>query len=175
MLRVFALALAIGVSAGYASAYEIEPAAPDSAARAAVLSPAIRTGETGGERLAEPASERMLTPGEAVTVTVDTADGPVLRSRFDGIAEGSAPLVRVFVGKPDATADTSIDDPHYAGTVAFYPIPLDGTFTATQNLSSLLERTELSGEVPVTYLLMQQAGSEGSGVVLADAALGPAP
>ena len=28
--------------------------------------------------------------------------------------------VRVFINKPDATAATSIDDPHYAGSFAFF-------------------------------------------------------
>jgi hypothetical protein len=28
--------------------------------------------------------------------------------------------VRVFVNKPDASADTSIDDPHYAGSFGFF-------------------------------------------------------
>ena len=43
-------------------------------------------------------------------LTVGTAKPPVQSDVF----------VRVFVNMPDATPDTSIEDPHYAGTFAFF-------------------------------------------------------
>jgi len=39
------------------------------------------------------------------------------------IPEQQDVFVRVFINKPDASAQTSIDDPHYAGSFAFFCCP----------------------------------------------------
>lgn len=47
---------------------------------------------------------------EKAVLTVDEVEAPPKQDVF----------VRVFINKPDATAATSIDDPHYAGSFAFF-------------------------------------------------------
>jgi tyrosinase len=47
---------------------------------------------------------------EKAVLTIDEVEAPVKQDVF----------VRVFVNKPDASATTSIDDPHYAGSFAFF-------------------------------------------------------
>jgi tyrosinase len=47
---------------------------------------------------------------EKAVLTVDEVDVPPKQDVF----------VRVFINKPDASADTPIDDPHYAGSFAFF-------------------------------------------------------
>lgn len=47
---------------------------------------------------------------EKAVLTIDEVEAPVKQDIF----------VRVFINKPDASAATSIDDPHYAGSFAFF-------------------------------------------------------
>ena len=47
---------------------------------------------------------------EKAVLTIDDVEAPVKQDSF----------VRVFVNKPDANAGTSIEDPHYAGSFAFF-------------------------------------------------------
>lgn len=49
---------------------------------------------------------------------------PVLELHFADLeaAAATAPAVRVFLNKPDATPATSTEDPHYVGVVSFFPI-----------------------------------------------------
>ena len=47
---------------------------------------------------------------EKAVLTIDDVEAPVKQDVF----------VRVFINKPDASATTSIDDPHYAGSFAFF-------------------------------------------------------
>lgn len=47
---------------------------------------------------------------EKAILTVDEVEAPLKQDLF----------VRVFINKPDASADTPIEDPHYAGSFAFF-------------------------------------------------------
>ncbi len=51
------------------------------------------------------------------------------------IPESQDVFVRVFLNKPDASAATSIDDPHYAGSFAFFCCPGDSTTQGQQGMS----------------------------------------
>ena len=53
---------------------------------------------------------------EKAVLTLDEVEVPPKQDVF----------VRVFVNKPDASAGTSIDDPHYAGSFAFFCCEKDG-------------------------------------------------
>jgi hypothetical protein len=53
---------------------------------------------------------------EKAVLTIDDVEVPPKQDVF----------VRVFVNKPDASAGTSIDDPHYAGSFAFFCCEKDG-------------------------------------------------
>lgn len=53
---------------------------------------------------------------EKAVLTLDDVEVPPKQDVF----------VRVFVNKPDASAGTSIDDPHYAGSFAFFCCEKDG-------------------------------------------------
>ena len=173
MLRVFTIAMTVMLTVSCASAYEIEPSAP--AAAQAEATPATRSATIPARQLSVRDGKQILSADEPVTVTLDTAKGKILRTRFAGLDSAAAPLVRIFAGKPDATAETSTNDPHYVGTVAFYPLPQEGTFTTTNNLTTLLEQTGQSGEVSVTYLLAPSVGAEDSTVEISEAELIPAP
>lgn len=54
---------------------------------------------------------------EKAVLTIDEVEPPVKQDAF----------VRVFLNKPDATAATSIEDPHYAGSFAFFCCEVDPT------------------------------------------------
>jgi hypothetical protein len=54
---------------------------------------------------------------EKAVLTIDEVEAPPKQDVF----------VRVFINKPDASAATSIDDPHYAGSFAFFCCEEDAT------------------------------------------------
>lgn len=59
-------------------------------------------------------------------------------------------FVRVFVGKPDATASTPISDPHYAGSFAFFgdPRAMPMQFDHVVDLTETVRRLNRMGEIP---------------------------
>src|ERR1044072_4170064 len=65
-------------------------------------------------------------------------------------------FVRVFINKPDASASTPIEDPHYAGSFAFFccqdALHAGGAATQTPKLRYLVDAT-------ATLLKLSQAGS----------------
>lgn len=166
MVRILVLALAVSAAAPVASAYTVEPSGTAVAA-ADPSTPRQLESAVSAER-------RILTASEPVTVALDTADGTILRTGFSGLSTDGAPSVRAYVGLSGADLDTPFDDPHYAGTVAFYPVPQDGTFTSTLNLTQVLERTGQSGPVSVTYVMNAPRDADTS-VEISEAALVPAP
>lgn len=196
MVRILAIAVGMAILPSHASAYSIEsasastatisnPAPPENVMKWEVPSALAVPESAGLETLLEtpaPAvtlaqtteaeGAMILTSSEPLSVDLDTQDGTVLRTRFEAVTS-DAPSVRVFVGKSDAPAATDYEDPHYAGTIAFYPVPLDGTFTSTLNIASLLERTGQSGMVTVTYVV--DTATDGASVEISAIDLIPAP
>ncbi len=99
---------------------------------------------------------------EKAVLTIDEVEPPTKQDVF----------VRVFVNKPDANASTSIDDPHYAGSFAFFcceddamkghdmsamPTPKPGATPPTPE-SKLPKLTYLVDVTP-TIRKLSQAGS----------------
>lgn len=117
---------------------------------AAALSP--RQDEASFAQAADPAAAQsrppsaaygaplVVTPGAANAAAIgslraegaSTAD-KVLTITFENLTAtaDSAPVVKVFLGKPDADAKTPVSDPHYVGSTSFFPLPADGPLTAT--------------------------------------------
>lgn len=75
---------------------------------------------------------------------------PALRAvqiRFDGVQSPTRTLqVRVFVGVPDATADTSLDNPGLVGVFTIYP-PHTGHGSADSGISLDLDATDTVGRM----------------------------
>lgn len=116
------------------------PPADDGVPQPSVVEP------MSGELTTAAAAERRLVAGEPLTfrleLSPDLADfvrgyrpgsGRSLRLQVEGIeAPGVGAEVRVFVNRPEAGPETSLDDPGYAGEAGFFPLgddrPPDHTF-----------------------------------------------
>jgi tyrosinase len=83
---------------------------------------------------------------EKAVVTIDEVQVPAKQDVF----------VRVFINKPDASASTPIEDPHYAGSFAFFCCQdashAGGAATPTPKLRYLVDAT-------ATLRKLSQAGS----------------
>ena len=101
-------------------------------------------------RLAAPAGAGATTAAAQAQADALAAD-PVLDLHFTGLkaAQGSAPAVRVFLNKPDATSATSTEDPHFVGVVSFFPLGADGAMRFSLPLKPTLDRLAAQG-TPVT-------------------------
>ncbi len=106
----------------------------------------------GLSRLAAPAgatsaAAQAQADAQAAALSAD----PVLDLHFTGLkaAQGSAPAVRVFLNKPDATSATSTEDPHFVGVVSFFPLSADGAMRFSLPLKPTLDRLAAQG-TPVT-------------------------
>jgi tyrosinase len=91
-------------------------------------------------------------------------------------------FTRVFVNKPDATGDTSIDDPHYAGSFAFFPadtgmnhgdsaaapshVNTGCLVDVTETLQSLNKAGSLTDEVSVSLVPVRYFPGEAAGEFL---------
>lgn len=73
-------------------------------------------------QVGQPVKTSIKVEPAALRMALETGSKQQLLLRLDGIEVPSKPnfYVRVFVGKPDASAETPIDDPHYAGSFAFF-------------------------------------------------------
>ena len=111
--------------------------------------PLLRAGASQTFRLPEELTARGLSR-LAAPAGATTAD-PVLDLHFTGLkaAQGSAPAVRVFLNKPDATSATSTEDPHFVGVVSFFPLSADGAMRFSLPLKPTLDRLAAQG-TPVT-------------------------
>ena len=156
-IAVAALAVAAFGDARPASALAETP--PAAVAAEAVEAPAGPV----TARYGAPAVARAEAPPPAATLPAEGANdgGPVLTLTLDKLTAGqdSAPVVRVFVGKPDATADTPVDDPHYVGAASFFPLPPQGPTTVMLPLTEVMQKLEAAGlavdpqNAPVTVVL----------------------
>jgi tyrosinase len=106
----------------------------------------LPVGQPGAARIkVEPDAFRAVldTNGrEKAILTIDEVETPPKQDVF----------VRVFINKPDASAATSIDDPHYAGSFAFFCCPHEGMPTPSDKLRYLVDVTP-------TVRRLSQAGS----------------
>ena len=145
---------------------------------------------------AEADAENALTLGQPVTVRLPlsdeliavvrghdagASDAPTLRLTLEGLKTPRAPVsVRVFVNHAGATAETSIDDPHYLGDVGFYPTAdygggestlADSSFLldAGSTLAALAPAERIAGEryVDVTLIAvpLQENAAEAAALV----------
>jgi tyrosinase len=90
-----------------------------------------------------------------------SGDAPRALLTLSGASPGHTEdfFVRVFLNKPDATADTPESDPHFAGTFAFFshvmPGHDHGTPDFTLDVSAVARRLQLTGgDVDVTVVLV---------------------
>jgi tyrosinase len=69
-----------------------------------------------------PLSKPLLLKGDSRSLLskVTTSDRVLLTVGDMALPHGSDLYVRVFINKPDANESTPIDDPHYAGSFAFF-------------------------------------------------------
>lgn len=109
---------------------------------------------------------------EKAVLTIDEVEAPVKQDVF----------VRVFINKPDASAATSIDDPHYAGSFAFFcceedamkghesmtpaSTPKAGTTSAGAAPASTLPKLTYLVDVTPTVRKLSQGGSLASDLEL---------
>ncbi|MDD2869611.1 hypothetical protein [Neomegalonema sp.] len=113
--------------------------APEAAAASSFAAPAsapadptrLRAGAPSTFRLApETATRDRLSTAASPVAAAPAASpesppaDPVLELHFADLAAAAAtaPAVRVFLNKPDATPATSTEDPHYVGVVSFFPL-----------------------------------------------------
>lgn len=67
---------------------------------------------------------------------------------LDGVrVKGAANGFRVFMNKPDASSTTSIEDEHYVGSYAFFPLP-EGNADNGEDVGSFM--------IPLKNALMEQ-------------------
>jgi tyrosinase len=112
-----------------------------------------------------------VSPGRAATVPVDlqpaqldaTMDAAPSERTFVRLGNASAPadegyFVRVFLNKPDATPETPISDPAYAGSFAFFSDPRvmrmtpDFQVEISDSLRAAAGQTGLQGRGSLTFV-----------------------
>lgn len=83
--------------------------------------------------------------------------------RLNGVEDKPAGdvFVRVFLNKPDATPDTSIEDPHYAGSLAFFG---HGHHPRIFNLeiTEAIKRASADGSEPTVQLVVVPFSTQGA-------------
>ena len=114
--------------------------------------------------LRKPAGGKIQVEPEAFRGVLESAgkDKAVLTVDEVEIPEKQDVFVRVFINKPDASAETSIEDPHYAGSFAFFCCPDD--MKGKQEMA-MTARPKAGYLVDVTPTLrkLNQGGSLSSG------------
>lgn len=63
---------------------------------------------------------RNVTRTVEATDAISQTDGRIIVQLSDLSTSSTSSLLRIFINKPDATNATSIEDPHYGGTVGFF-------------------------------------------------------
>jgi tyrosinase len=111
-----------------------------------------------------PVSARMPLPPEAIRAMTDLASTERLLLRVEAITppRSESFFVRVFVDLPAASPETPADDPHYAGSFAFFHDPAHQIDTAAGagayivDLSATLRRlnaaAQLTSPVPINFV-----------------------
>lgn len=92
------------------------------AAPASVDPMSLSAGQASTFRLAQ-LPEGAAARGLAAEAFVAGSAEPVLEIQFQDLqaASQAIPGLRVFLGKPDASLDTPLNDPHYVGSISFFP------------------------------------------------------
>lgn len=106
-------------------------------------------------------TKRLAVAAQALEGVGGGGDAPRALLTLSGASPGHTEdfFVRVFLNKPDATADTPESDPHFAGTFAFFthvmPGHDHGTPDFTLDVSAVARRLQLTGgDVDVTAVLV---------------------
>lgn len=110
--------------AGLASQTQAAPLA-ESAREAAPVDLRLRAGAPATFRLpARPDAAMRATSFENAVGGAAGPAEPVLEIHFADLQadQTAIPAMRVFLGKPDATLATPLDDPHFVGAVSFFPL-----------------------------------------------------
>jgi tyrosinase len=112
----------------------------------------VRVSEKAAVSIAKPLSlETRLTPQDfAAIVNSNTATERIFASiDYANLPATSDFSVRVFVNLPSANSNTSIEDPHYAGSFAFFGVPAPGaTPSATPRATPGTTPAAAQGEHP---------------------------
>ena len=66
--------------------------------------------------------------------------------------------INVFIGKPDANRNTSVDDPHFVGTIAL--LPRNGRLKPTGRIFDLSHVTGLDTAAPLQVTLVPVVGTD---------------
>jgi tyrosinase len=140
------------------------------------LSPSVGTAVSATIAI-EPEAFRPILEAGGKSRAVLTVDEVTLPSKNDF-------SVRVFVNKPDASPQTPLDDPHYAGNFAFFSDPsMKGMAThpkpgylvdVTPTLRALSRAGSLSSQVSMSFVLVPYERREavGAGFTLQRLVLG---
>lgn len=77
--------------------------------------------------------------------------------------------INVFIGKPDANRNTSVDDPHFVGTIAL--LPRNGRLKPTGRIFDLSHATGLDTAAPLQVTLVPVVGTDDAPQAPRDATL----